>query len=363
MAEGDEAEDKHFAPTQRRLQQAREEGQVPLSREVPVLAGLAVGVGVMMLAGDGLSRGLVLRLQTLIEAIGTWDADRQGSMSVIAAAGLAWLGMTAPVTLAVLVGCLASVVAQTGVLFRLEALQPDFSRVNPWSGLKRLLGLDHLIEALKSIVKIAVVAAAAWVVIARELSGLPSSTSWGVGLLLTRMFGDVAHLMLVMLAAQTVIAGFDVFWVRLRHSTRLRMTREDVRQETRETEGSPEVKQRLQRIRTARARRRMLDSVPKAAVVVTNPTHYAVALAYERGQTAAPVVVAKGVDSMAERIRELARQHDVPLVANAPLARALYTVEVGREIPTEHFQAVAGIIAYVWRMQARVAARRAAAVL
>jgi flagellar biosynthetic protein FlhB len=363
MAEDDDQEDKNFAPSQRRLQQAREEGQVPLSREVPVLAGLAVGVAVLTLGGPLLSGGLVQRLVGMMAAADVWDAQRQGTVGALRAAGVAWLTATAPVTLAVLAASLTSVVLQTGVLFRLEALQPDFSRVNPWTGLKRLFGLDHLVEALKSVAKVAVVALAGWGVIARELGSLPSSTTWGTGMLLQRMVADIEHLMIVMLAAQTVIAAVDVVWVRFRHTRRLRMTREDVRQETKETEGNPEVKQRLRRIRTARARRRMLAAVPKAAVVVTNPTHYAVALAYERGQVAAPRLVAKGVDSMAERIRDLAREHGVPVVANAPLARALYPLDLGKEIPVEHFQAVAGIIAYVWRMQARMAARQAERVL
>ena len=162
------------------------------------------------------------------------------------------------------------------------------------------------------------------------------------------------RLLLFASAALAVVAGADVVWVRWQHLRQLRMSREDLRQETRESEGDPHVKGRLRRLRESRARRRMLAEVPKAAVVVTNPTHYAVALAYEQGQAAAPRIVAKGVDAMAARIREAAAEHGVPLVPNPPLARALWRLEVDTEIPAEHWQAVAEIIAYVWRLRGRV---------
>ena len=152
---------------------------------------------------------------------------------------------------------------------------------------------------------------------------------------------------------QAAIAALDLFWVRLRYAQQLRMSKEDVREEQRETEGDPKIKARIKQIRQQRARKRMLAAVPKATVVVTNPTHYAVALAYDRARNAAPRVVAKGVDSLAARIREVAQANRVPLVANPPLAQALYRVEVDTEIPAEHYQAVAEIIAYVWRLGQR----------
>jgi len=158
------------------------------------------------------------------------------------------------------------------------------------------------------------------------------------------------HVILVVLAAQAVIAAIDMFWVVLRHARGLRMSRRDILKEQRETEGDPRIKARLRQIRNFRARKRMLATVPKATVVITNPTHYAVALAYDRAKHTAPRVVAKGVDSLAARIREVAETNHVPVVANPPLARALYRVELDTEIPAEHYQAVAEIIAYVWRL-------------
>jgi flagellar biosynthetic protein FlhB len=159
--------------------------------------------------------------------------------------------------------------------------------------------------------------------------------------------------LLPLLVAQGALAGADIVRARMSHNRDLRMSRQELRDEHKETEGDPHIKARIRQLRTQRARRRMLAGVPKALVVVTNPTHYAVALAYERDSTAAPRVVAKGVDSLAERIREIAREHRVPIVANPPLARALYPIKLETEIPRELFQAVAELVAYVWRLQAR----------
>jgi flagellar biosynthetic protein FlhB len=170
----------------------------------------------------------------------------------------------------------------------------------------------------------------------------------------------VLHVLLIALAAQAMIAGMDVFLVRMRHARQLRMSRQDLRDEQKETDGDPKIKARIRQIRMQRSRRRMLAAVPKATVVVTNPTHYAVALAYDRARNAAPRVVAKGVDSMAARIREAAEANRVPVVASPPLARALYQVELDRDIPAEHYQAVAEIIAYVWRLGQRARHRPAA---
>jgi flagellar biosynthetic protein FlhB len=169
----------------------------------------------------------------------------------------------------------------------------------------------------------------------------------------------VLHVLLVVVGAQALLAVLDVFWVYLRHSRSMRMSRQEIIEEQKEMEGDPHIKGRQRQIRTLRARRRMLAAVPKATVVITNPTHYAVALAYDRAKHAAPRVVAKGVDTLAARIREVAEENRVPVVANPPLARALYRVEVDADIPAEHYQAVAEIIAYVWRLgRAPVGSRR-----
>jgi flagellar biosynthesis protein FlhB len=204
-------------------------------------------------------------------------------------------------------------------------------------------------------VKLAVVGVAAWHVLVSDLPRLASAPFRDVGALPAELIDAVLPLLLAVLAAQAAIAVLDLVWVRLRHAGTLRMSRQDLREEQKETDGDPKIKQRIRRLRVQRARRRMMAAVPKATVVVTNPTHYAVALAYDRARGAAPRVVAKGVDSMAARIREVARAHAIPLVPNPPLARALHTLELDAEIPAEHYKAVAEIIAFVWRLRGRAA--------
>jgi flagellar biosynthesis protein FlhB len=194
-----------------------------------------------------------------------------------------------------------------------------------------------------------------WRALAADMPGLAQAPFQDFAALPARLAGAIFSLLVSVLAAQAVIGVLDVEWVRFRHTRRLRISREDIRDEQKETDGDPRVKTRLRRLRLQRARRRMLAAVPKATVVVTNPTHYAVALAYDRSRNAAPRVVAKGVDSMAERIREVARAHAVPLVPNPPLARALHRLDLDAEVPSEHYKAVAEIIAFVWRLRGRAA--------
>ncbi|MEJ1977534.1 MAG: EscU/YscU/HrcU family type III secretion system export apparatus switch protein [Acetobacteraceae bacterium] len=346
MAEGDE--DRTQAATPKRLETARAEGNVAQSRELPALASLGAATLVLMMTGPQLGHMLAQRMMGLL--------SNMQSLTPIAAlrnAALAWILAVAPLALAVAAGTAASVLLQTGFLLNGAALMPRFNRLDPRSGLKRILGVDGLMEQGKSLVKLGVLGFGCWHVLSAAVPSLGGAVYWLPGQLMDRMMREVLHLMLLLLAAQAAIAGADVLWKRYRHAQSLRMSREEVRREHKESDGNPQIKAKIRQLRNARARRRMMAAVPKATVVVTNPTHYAIALVYDRGQGGAPRVVAKGVDEMAARIREVAKDNRVPLVANPPLARALYSVEVDSEIPPEHFKAVAEIIAYVWRLRGR----------
>ena len=350
MAVDTPQQDRTEAATPRRLQRAREEGRVPVSREVQLFGGLAAVTLVLVWSSSATGHDLTVRLAAFLE-----HADARalaGPEGLALAWTAAWHG-AAPIILAALATGVAVALLQTGFLIHGGALQPDLSRVSPIAGFGRLFSRDHLMEALKSIAKVAVLGFIFWRVLEGDLPDLLQSPRWEPQVLLTRTLTPVLHLLFVVLALQAAIAAYDVFWVRLRYAQQLRMSKEDIREEQRETEGDPKIKARIKQIRTQRARRRMLAAVPKATVVVTNPTHYAVALAYDRARNAAPRVVAKGVDSLAARIREVAAANHVPLVANPPLAHALYRVELETEIPAEHYQAVAEIIAYVWRLGQR----------
>lgn len=344
MAEG---EDRTQAASEKRLERARQEGQAPLSREVAAAAGLGGAMLVLSMGGASIAHRFAARLQDMLIDMGA------GPGPAIGRAEAALLAGALPMLLVVAgVGC-AAVLLQTGFLVHAAALAPDLGRLDPRRGLKRLFGMDNAATALKAVIKLGVLAWAVWSAGADLVPQAAQSLAWTPGTLVERFGQALLRLMLAVLGAQTVIAVLDIGWMRWRHAQRLRMSREELRQEQRESDGDPKIKARLRQLRQGRARRRMLAAVAKATVVVTNPTHFAVALAYDRGRQAAPRVVAKGMDEVAGRIRAEASKRGVPLVANPPLARALYAVALDAEVPEDQFRAVAEIIAYVWRLKAR----------
>ncbi|HEY5299117.1 MAG TPA: EscU/YscU/HrcU family type III secretion system export apparatus switch protein [Acetobacteraceae bacterium] len=340
------------APTPRRLQRAREAGEVAVSHELVAFASLAAAALSLIWLAPASGRRLLDLLRGLLEhAAAEGVSPRAGAhlamLTLLSAAGpILALGAAAGA---------AAVLVQTGFQLSLAPLRPQLSRISPAAGVRRLLGLDNLVEAGRSLVKLSITGFVAWHEIALDLPRLAAAPFQDFAALPAALGAMVLRLLLAVLAAQAAIAVFDFAWVRLRLTQRLRMSRQDIREETKETDGDPHVKLRLRRLRMQRARRRMLAAVPKATVVVTNPTHYAVALVYDRARAAAPRVVAKGVDSMAERIRDVARAHAIPVVPNPPLARALHRLELDAEIPAEHYKAVAEIIAFVWRLRNRAA--------
>ena len=345
------AEDRTEAATPRRLQTARDSGQVALSRELPAFAGIGAFALVLALAAPALAHRLALRLAIPFRHP---DLPPGTALQLMAEAGAAAI---APVAAAALVAGALAVLVQTGFLISTDSLKPDLSRLSPAAGLRRLVGTDAAIEAVKALARLAAMGGALWWALRDRLPALiaaPAQDPRHLPAAAATLTGRVLFAVLVVQAAVTVL---DVLWMRLRHARGLRMSREELREEQKESEGDPKIKARIRQIRFQRARRRMLAAVPKATVVVTNPTHYAVALAYDRMRGAAPRIVAKGVDSMAARIRDTALAHGVPLVANPPLARALHRLELDAEIPPEHYKAVAELIAYVWRLAARVAPR------
>lgn len=307
---------------------------------------LATTILVLSMTGPQTSRSLALSLKGLLLLdLPPGEALRQA----------AWAGLLAmaPLLGALLVTGVGAGLLQTGGLVSSSLLKPNLGKLNPIAGVARLFGPDNLMDAAKSIVKLGILGAVSWYALSGVLPGLAASVLWTPEAMLDQSLRHVLHLLLLLLAGQAGIGGLDLLWTRLRHLRSLRMSREEIRQEHKESEGDPHIKGKLKQMRLARSRRRMMAAVPDAMVVVTNPTHYAVALAYDQGQQAAPRVVAKGVDEVAARIRALAEKSGVPLVANPPLARILYKVDLDAEVPAEQFQAVAEIIAYVWRLKGR----------
>jgi len=349
MAEGEEegAADRSEAATPRRIEKAREQGQVAVSREASgfaalLFAALAAAVALPVPGGEllGIMRVVLESGHELRMAEAAWPLARLALLMVV------------PVAAAAALGAGAATLLQTRGLVSAVALRPRLDKVNPWAGLKRLFGAEALAELLRSLAKLALVGLAIWFA-AGDVAALQRALHAPPGALLGAASGHVARLLGAALAAFAAVAVLDLLWVRVSHLRKLRMSRQDLRDEMKETEGDPMIRAQRRQQREARARNRMMAEVPRAAVIVTNPTHYAVALAYAEGD-AAPKVVAKGVEELAARIRAAAEAAGVPLVANPPLARALHRLELGASIPAEHYQAVAEIIAFVWRRAGRL---------
>ena len=341
----EEAGDRTEQPTPRRLAKAAESGDVPLSPEVQPFAVLGMAAALAAFAGATAMGHTAHNLAWILAHLDTLTPTQalRRALWVVAA-------ITLPLGAAVALAAVAAVGLQTGLRPRLSALLPDVSRLSPRRGLSRLGGLATLGEAGRSLVKLAVLTAVALHVLAPStalLGAMFHATTFGFAAtsaaMLLRLLGAAA-------LAQGVLALLDHLRVRRAWLSRLRMTKQELRDEHREAEGDPATRARRRRLQMARGRRRMMAAVPKAAVVVTNPTHYAVALAYERGRPGAPRVVAKGMDHIAARIREIARETGVPIVPNPPLARALHAVELEQEIPSALYRAVAELIAGVWRL-------------
>lgn len=349
---GDDATDRTEAATPRRLEKAREDGQVALSREAVGFLGLLLGVLAAATALPPMGADMLRALRGVMAR-----SHALGWAEVLPELGQVALLAILPIAACTALGAVAATMAQTRGLVSAKAMMPTLSKLSPLAGAKRLFGPAGLLELLRTVLKLAVVGAALWWV-AGSSAPLRASVHLPAGALLEQVAALSLSLVTAALAALAAIAVMDLLVVRIQHMNKLRMSRQDLKEEYRETEGDPAIKARIKALRQQTARTRMMSQVPKAAVVITNPTHYAVALAYDQDGGGAPRVVAKGADAMAARIRETAEDAGVPLVANPPLARALYKLELEAEIPAEHYQAVAEIIAFVWRARGRMPASR-----
>ena len=319
-----------------------------MSREVATFASLAAVVLVLFYQSQAMIQRLLPDMAAFLSRTG--DATMLGSTHLLPA-GFRVLGAAAPALLAATLGGAVAVLLQTKFLIHLGSLRPKMSRVGPMAGLKRVFGFNGLVEVIKSLGKLGLLGATMWIAIRGDWPLLVRLPWQDPHRLMSAIVRPVIHLFIASLFTQAIVAGADLMWVRFRHSRELRMSKQDIRDELKDTDGNPHVKARIRRIRVMRARQRMMTKVPTATVVVTNPTHYAVALAYDRTNNPAPRIVAKGSDSLAARIRGVAEANGVPVIANPPLARALYRLDIDTEIPAEHYKAVAEIIAYVWRLR------------
>ncbi|WP_419898104.1 EscU/YscU/HrcU family type III secretion system export apparatus switch protein [Roseomonas sp. USHLN139] len=346
-----DAEDRTHDPSEQRLRKAREAGQVPLGREAVQLASLCGGAAALAWLGPSLGHQLVetcrgLFSQTHALSLESVAPDLMGRAAplVFGCAGLAALAG------------FAATLVQTRGLINAKALIPKPSKISPHTGIKRLFGPQGLMELARALIKLAACGLAMWWVSGDVIALLPGTLASPPEELAATALALITRLLSYAVAAFAVVAFADFGIVHFKHMKSMRMTLQEVKDEMKESEGDPHFRARRKQIAVSRSRKRMMAEIPKATVIVTNPTHYAVALAYVRGVDAAPRIVARGVDALAARIRAEADKHAIPIIPNPPLARALYKLDDGAQIPAEHFQAVAEIIALVWRMQGNRAA-------
>jgi flagellar biosynthetic protein FlhB len=358
MSEAADRDERTEQPSEKRLREARERGDVPRSRELGNVAVL--GSATLALLATGPHVGAVaqqwLRGALTIDPGVIGHDDRLLTQAAQLLVGL--LMPLLPVVAVALAACLLSPAVMGSIRFSGQALQPDFARLNPMAGIARLYGRDGVAELVRSLLRVLLVGGSgAWVVHGafRHLLALPEMD-------LATAIGDGVHAVIVALLAMVgalgLLAAIDVPWQRFQHRSRLKMTKQEVRDEHKESEGNPEIKARVRHVAKQLSQRRMMEAVPTADVVITNPTHYAVALKYEAGRMRAPRLVAKGVDEMALAIRDVAGKHRVSIIESPPLARALYRhAQIDREIPVNLYAAVAQVLSYVYQLKRWVPSR------
>jgi len=340
------------AATRRRRQEARERGQVARSPEVTSALLLLAMLGALALTGPAAARRLLGAMQAGLHLPGRGELSPEAVRALFLAQAEVVLRTLLPVALAGGAAAVLANLVQVGFLVTPKVLEVRWGRLDPRQGLRRLLSLDGAAATLRAVLKLGLLAAVAYATLRPEWDRFPQLAAMELGALLGWQLGVGLRLASRVVAAYGVLALLDYGYQRWRHERELRMTRQEVREEARQQEPSPQLRQRMRRLQQERAAGRMMRDVASASVVVVNPTHLAVALAYHR-RMRAPKVVAKGQRRMAERIVAAARQAGVPVLQDIPLARALFTlVEVGGEVPVALYQAVARILAYVYGRRA-----------
>ena len=347
-------EDRHERTeraTPRRREEARKKGQVAKSREVASAGILFAGMAIFYFSAGWMVQALGETMARFIRESGTF---RLTQTSVETLLDRSLKGLTAilfPFVLLPILGILISLI-QIGVLFTAEPLKPNLSRINPIEGLKRLLSPSSLAELIKGVAKLLLIGYVAYWAVGDEMEKIGVLTDTDTITILTYLGSAAFRVFIKTSWVLIVIAIADYAFQRWELERNLRMTKQEVKEEFKEAEGNPLIKSRIRSLQRELARRRMLGEVPKATVVVTNPVHLAVAIRYEQGRMAAPVVVAKGAGLIAERIKEIATEHNIPVVENRSLAQVLYRkVDVGREIPVSLYRAVAELLAYIYSLR------------
>jgi flagellar biosynthetic protein FlhB len=350
--ENDNSQEKTEEPTPRRLEKAREDGQTARSKELGTMAVLMAGAIGLLVFGGQLGTALegIMRDAFVIERSAMFDTRHMSIQLLASAKEAAWA--LAPFMAVLVIAAVAGSIAIGGLLFSGKAIQPKFNRMNPIKGLGRMFSMRSLVELIKSIAKVGLVMVVAILILNARTEDLLSIAEEPAVPAMVHVLWTLGWSFLLLSAATIAIAAIDVPFQIYDHTKKLRMTKQEVKDEFKDTEGKPEVKGKIRQLQREMANRRMMQDVPEADVVITNPTHYAVALKYDQDSMGAPVVVAKGADEVAFKIMEIAREHKVELLRTPPLTRAVYhNTDVGEEIPDGLYMAIAQVLAYVFQLR------------
>jgi len=353
----DSAGEKSEAPSDKKRQDAREKGTVAKSTEINSVIVLLTGIYMLKWFGPWMYEQIASSTVAFFAAIKDTSMSHTRCITLVTDALILLAKTALPVAGAIMITGVIANVAQIGFLFTLKPLMPDLAKINPIAGFGRLFSMRSIVETIKNIVKLTIIGVVAYYTLKAEyprmiqLADTPVITIWFF--MLTVGFEVMLRIALVLI----IIAILDYAYQRFDHEKKLKMSHQELKEERKQMEGDPQIKSRIRSLQREMARRRMMEQVPKATVIVTNPTYIAIALRYEPSEQDAPIVVAKGKRVIAERIRKIAREHNIPIVENKPLARAMYDkVEPGQPIPVEYFNAIAEIMAYVYRLKNRSAA-------
>ena len=351
MAEEDDAS-KTEEPTEKKLADAKRKGSVAQSQEIKSWAILLGASGLLIFLAPIMANGVRITAKPFIESPHAIDFNFGELRNVFIQISADIFLILAPLMGVMVVLAIAANIGQFGLTFSSEKVKPDLSKINLIKGTKKVLSLRSIVEFIKGIFKLLLVSIVAFGLSIPMLGDVQLLPQMDFLFSLQRIYEIAIVLVLGTVGVMTVLAFLDFLYQRQTFMKQMRMTKQEVKDENKQQEGDPQVKARIRQIRMERARERMMQAVKDADVVITNPTHFAIALKYDLGEMDAPVCIAKGVDHLAFAIRREAEEHDVPIIENPPLARALYdTVELDEEIPTEHFKAVAEVIGFVMRQR------------
>jgi flagellar biosynthesis protein FlhB len=358
MAEGQEDTERSEDPTQKRLDEAHERGDVVKSQEVNAWFVIAGGTLVLMAFAGSMASSVTISLRGLIANSSAIRVEGRGFMDVVGKLGLEVIAAVAIPLLVLVLAAIGGNMVQHRLVWSTEPLTPKLSKISPMAGFKRLFSKQALVNFIKGLAKLALIGTIMVALLWPERFRLDALVRIDPAAMLAITQSLALQMLGAVVAVLALIAAADYFFQYRQWFERHKMSMRELKEEFKQTEGDPAIKAKIRQLRQTRMRKRMMAAVPEASVVITNPTHFAVALKYERGMSA-PICVAKGVDLIARKIREVADANNIPIVENPPLARALHgTVEIDQEIPPEHYQAVAEIIGYVMRLNRAAAGRR-----